>query len=173
MRSILLSLVVLTASGCSCSTKEPKVGFPPIGKTMTILPIAVNPTGPVKSDLGTLPALRLTVMFGGHPTRGDVTFNFYKGDHQLAKSVKWADLEEAYKKTGCSNDQILDGLQDKPAGTVLVCDGSLNGLANGEWNFVEGIEADEPEEPHTATSWSTYKYNEEILGVSILTLERQ
>lgn len=159
---ILAAIGSLALINCA---REPRLKIPPIGETMLIKPIAVNFTS-VPRVAKPEKAVRLDVMWGGRAIskeKGNPILRFYKnpGDAEPAFSKYWSELAEAYKSSGCSNDQIatMDGYL---MGTALICDGSFN-LEN-----IKFIEAQQDNgEKHMATSWSSYPVSEDVTGYSI------
>lgn len=161
MLLVALPLIAITSLLVTNCAREPRLKVPAIGETIYIKPIAINFTGTPKVE-NPAKAIRLDVMWGGRAINGkkNMTLKFYKniGDSEPAFTKTWTELEDAYKTTGCSNEQIaaLDGYL---VGAALICDGSfkLDGI-----HFIQGEQDDG--EKRSATSWSSYPVTEDITG---------
>ena len=149
----------------SCK-RVPQVEYPPIGQVFTIKP-AVKNGGPeqIKEELRKTDGILLTVHWSSRPLmveKGDPTIHFYKfGDDNPVYSAKWADLQDSYKTTGCSDKQIaaLDGPSE---GRVLICDGSLD-INNYDRFEVETNKG----RVRSATSWISWRVLDNVMGYSI------
>jgi hypothetical protein len=160
-----LALVALVAAG-ACS-REPKLLLPKIGQTMSLMPIAVNSVAPVTVDYGDARGLRLLVNWGGraiNAVEGNPVLKFYGAADPKTPvySAAWADLEVAWKHTGCTDDMIaaMDGTL---MGQALLCDGGL------DIRKIVRIEAvDEAKgEVRTATQWTTWKQTDDVVTVTV------
>lgn len=149
----------------SCAQREPKVGFPPLNKTMTLMPLTVGQSGPAKLAAAQRPSgLRFTIMWGGSLMKDEsLELRFYKSLPATtpALSLSWGQLKDLYKSTGCANDQIatLDG---PGQGMALVCDGRI---PIDEFVYIEGVNS--KGEKRAATSWSTWLLQEDVAAASI------
>jgi hypothetical protein len=146
----------------SACAREPRYTSPRLGEVVSIQPIAVD------LQLASTPPknvpLKLNIMWGGRmltSEKGDTTLNFYDKSGKIRYSKSWAQLENAYRDTDCSNQSIatLDG---SLMGSALICDGSLDldGIVT-----IEGVNA--KGEKRSATSWSAYMVNEHVAATSI------
>ncbi|MFW7379211.1 MAG: hypothetical protein ACOH5I_10420 [Oligoflexus sp.] len=141
---------------------EPKYRTPALGETISIQPIAVN------KELGPSSihnqAIKLNVMWGGraiNANKGDPMLHFYDSKGELKYSHKWSDLEEAYRRTACSESMVatMDGYL---MGNALLCDGSLD---LNEITMIKAVDA--RGKTKVATSWGVYRLSEEVTAVSI------
>jgi hypothetical protein len=149
----------LLMTGCS---REPRYTSPKLGEVVTIQPIAID------LQLASTPPknvpVKLNVMWGGRmldSEKGDTTLHFYDKNGKLRYSKSWAQLENAWRETDCSN-QAVATLDGSLMGSALICDGSLDldGIAS-----IEGVNA--KGEKRSATSWATYMVNEQVAAASI------
>ncbi len=173
MKSWIITLVVSAATiigflstPISCA-RQPEFKLPPIGQTFTIMPSYVGATdGNLKSPELDFKAVHLTVAWGGRSLdsqKGDPRLLLYKsGIEKPVIDVAWADLETAYRSTGCTDDLIatLDG---PLVGQALICDGSIGPF--DQYSHVEAVNS--KGKRRMATSWSTYKISNDVLGVII------
>jgi hypothetical protein len=149
----------------SCA-REPQFKLPPIGQTITLMPISVGKAKDLRSPLKDFKAVHLTVGWGGRAImsdRGDPHLLFYvEGQDEPVKDVAWAELETSYRSTGCSDDLIatLDG---PLVGQALICDGSFGGF--DQYSHIGAVNS--KGRTRDATSWSTYKINDDVLGVIV------
>ncbi len=148
----------------SCA-REPKFYLPKVGQRYSFLPVQMNNSNPEKYVHEDLPALHITVRWGGRAVdkeNGNPTLNFYKKDQTSPfYSVPWAELETAYKTSGCSNDQI-ETLDGPMPGVTLICDGRIK---ISEVAQVEAV-SDNGEKKY-GYEFSTYKRSDDILAAII------
>jgi hypothetical protein len=168
LTAVLLALV----TGCSCSTREPRIGLPPIGKTLTLMPAAIDATGKVSAPDFDKRSILYNVMWGGRPMteKGNPTLRFYAGEpnspitgRPLLWEVKWADLREAWRKN-CDADEVatLDGPAE---GRALACDFGLKAKQLADVTLVEAV--DDSGEQKLATSFATWQVSDDVVGASI------
>lgn len=155
-----LAALLLLADACS---KREVVGQLPLGRTVALMPIAVNQTGPVKASMAKPRAVQLSLMLGGKPIDagdGDPVVHFFAASAPETPtfSRKWAELEAA--QTQC--DEELRSLVHEKRGTLIVCDPDFDPTKYAKITAVA-----EGGKTRMATSFSTYVVIEdEVLGVS-------
>ena len=143
----LVGLVLIAPHGCS---REPRYNLLPIGKTMTIMPAAVNSTSAVRTTVDSHAAVYLKVNWEGaamgldeEVAEQNPELRFYRhGEAAPFYRTRWYDLKDTWKTTGCTNDQIqaMDGQEN---GVAMICDGRLgdvNQLARIEGVIMEGAD---------------------------------
>lgn len=145
----------------SCA-REPQVKRLEIGQTVDLQPI--DPKAFMLRDLNDEEAsFKLEVSWGGRPVarNQDLTLKFWGDDGNLLYERNWADLEKAYKSTGCSNKQIatLDGYL---LGVALICDGDLN---IAQVKRITG--SDKSGKTRKTDSWNVYPIGNQVYAVSI------
>ena len=132
--------------------------------TLKINPLASNFSCPIRTDEPAA-ALRLDFHSGGRSLSDrdqDAIINFYKDPNEKPHySFKWKELQDAYKTTKCSSDNVkaLDG---NPDGKAMICDQSL------DLSDITYIEFEEkPGKTKSATSWVSYFMNSQVKAVDI------
>jgi len=157
-------LVSISFLHISCA-REPKFYLPKVGQKYSFLPVQMNNSNPETYVHEDLSGLHLTIRWGGRSIekeKGNPILNFYRNGHDTpAYSAKWADLEKAYKSSGCSNDQI-ESLDGPMPGVTLICDGRIK---ISEITKVEAV--NESGEKKYGYDFSTYKKSADILAAII------
>lgn len=169
MNAAALSLVVggLAYGLPSCAQREPKIGFPPLNKTFTLMPAVTNHSDSVRlksSDMAAIQGLHFTVMWGGHPmSDADIELRFYRAHGRATPdlTIRWGDLTELYRTSGCSNEQIAS-LDGPGTGVALVCDGRIK---LDQFVLIEGV--NKKGQKRSATSWATWRLADDIAAASI------
>lgn len=157
----IAATVTLSLLPFSCAVRAPRIVHLPIGQHVTLMPVSVNDSRPVRATGINYSALRLNILWGGRPIRSGATLRLYKkGVAEPAWSQSWDDLVAAYKTTGCDNDQI--GTMDGGEGTALICDGSLK-----IEDFYAADAIDDNGDVRRATSWSTFAVSDDVLAAAI------
>lgn len=159
--SVVISIWLLPAS---CA-REPKFYLPKVGQKYEFMPAVMNSTAPVRSEREDLGAVHMTVRWGGRALdkdRGNPRLNFYgKNSDTPIYSALWADLETAYKTSGCKNEQI-ETLDGPMPGVTLICDGRI------KLSEIERIEAvDDSGETKSCDAFSTYQRADDVLAIIV------
>lgn len=169
MNAAALSLVAagLAYGLPSCAQREPKIGFPPLNKTFTLKPAVMNHSDSVRlksSEMAAIAGLHVTVMWGGRPmSDDDIELRFYKTHGRATPdlAIRWGDLTQLYRTSGCSSEQIAS-LDGPGIGVALVCDGRIK---LDQFVLIEGV--DKKGEKRSATSWATWRLADDIAAASI------
>lgn len=168
MGTLLIKLLVrplgyaVVSLGLLNCAPEPKYRTPDLGETINISPAVINEQlGPKEIDSR---AIQLNVMWGGRAidaNKGNPTLHFYDHAGELKFSRSWAELEESYRRTGCTESMVstLDGYL---MGSALICDSSfsLTGITSIKATDARG-------ESREATSWGVHRINDQVTAVSI------
>jgi hypothetical protein len=96
-------------------------------------------------------------------TDPDIELRFYKAHGRSTPDLKirWGDLAELYRTSGCSNEQI--GSLDGPGtGVALVCDARIK---LEQFVLIEGV--NKKGEKRSATSWATWRLADDVAAASI------
>jgi len=148
----------------SCA-REPKFYLPKVGQKYSFLPVQMNNSNPEKYVHDDLSGLHLTIRWGGRAIdkdKGNPTLNFYKLDQEEpVYSVTWADLSNAYKTSGCNNNQI-ETLDGPMPGVTLICDGRIK---ISEIVKVEAV--NDNGEKKSGYDFSTYKKSDDVLAAVV------
>lgn len=148
----------------SCA-REPKFYLPKVGQKYEFMPAVMNSTAPVRHEREDLGALHMTVRWGGRAldkSRGNPRLNFYgKNKDTPVYSALWADLENAFRTSGCENEQI-ETLDGPMPGVTLICDGRI------KISEIERIEAvTDDGETKSCDAFSTYQKADDVLAIIV------
>lgn len=165
-RKKLLIAVGLASLFASCAQRDAMAPPPALNQTVTIMPLAANPSDLSRlSQFDPMAGAAWQVQFqwdGQALSAGDIELRFYKTRGTApALKLSWNELQAMARGVGCSPEQQASQKSASPA-SVLLCDGRLR---IQDYSYIEAI--NRAGEIKSATSWGTWRVADDVMNASI------